>query len=46
VVDVYVHPFISTEEIEVSTVDDLSKKCFDLIEAPLKMAHPELMKKM
>jgi hypothetical protein len=40
------HPFISAEEIEVSSVDDLSKKCFALIEAPLQAAHPELMKKM
>lgn len=46
VVEVYVHPFISAEEIEVSSVDDLSKKCFALIEAPLQAAHPELMKKM
>jgi 1-acyl-sn-glycerol-3-phosphate acyltransferase len=45
VVEVYIHPFISTEEIQSSSLDSLSAKCFGIIEAPIRAAHPKLFKK-
>lgn len=39
---VHIHPFISGEEIEGLTQQELSDKCFDIINAPLLEAYPEL----
>jgi 1-acyl-sn-glycerol-3-phosphate acyltransferase len=46
VVEVYIHPFISTEEIATLTTEQISDKCHRIIEAPLKLAHPHLFKKL
>ena len=46
VVEVFIHPFISVQEIADSSIEDLSSKCFELIEAPLRAAHPQLFKKL
>ena len=43
-VDVHIHPFISAQEVEESSIESLSEKCFKLIEAPLHKAHPQLFK--
>lgn len=45
VVEVYIHPFITPQEIAEQSIDALSQKCYQLIEQPLIEAHPELMKK-
>lgn len=45
VVEVYIHPFISTAEIQSSSLDSLSAQCFAIIEAPIQAAHPKLFKK-
>jgi 1-acyl-sn-glycerol-3-phosphate acyltransferase len=45
VVEVHIHPFISVEEIAARSAEEISDKCFELIEAPLKAAHPHLFKK-
>ena len=45
VVEVHIHPFISVEEIAACSAEEISDKCFELIEAPLKAAHPHLFKK-
>ena len=45
VVAVHIHPFISVEEIAACSAEEISDKCFELIEAPLKAAHPHLFKK-
>lgn len=44
--EVYIHPFISIEEIAELSSDQLSEKCFNLIEAPIKLTHPQLFKKL
>jgi len=46
VVEVYIHPFISPERIAQLSVSELSDYCYNLISAPITVAHPELMKKM
>lgn len=46
VVEVFIHPFIGTEEIQSSSLEALSAKCFDIIEAPIRAAHPQLFKKV
>jgi len=46
VVEVHIHPFISVEEVAASSIEEISDKCFDLIEAPIRAAHPELFKKL
>ena len=43
-VDVHIHPFISAQEVEETSIETLSEKCFKLIEAPLRNAHPQLFK--
>jgi len=45
VVEVHIHPYISVEEIAARSSEEISDKCFELIEAPLKAAHPHLFKK-
>ena len=45
VVEVHIHPFISVEEIAACSTEEISDKCFELIEAPLKAAHPHQFKK-
>lgn len=45
VVEVHIHPYISVEEIAACSSEEISDKCFELIEAPLKAAHPHLFKK-
>lgn len=45
-VEVFIHPFVSSEEIATLSTEQLSEKCFQLIEAPLKAAHPQLFKKL
>ncbi len=44
-VEVFIHPFISVEEIAELSSEQISEKCFNIIEAPLKEAHPHLFKK-
>jgi 1-acyl-sn-glycerol-3-phosphate acyltransferase len=46
VVEVHIHPYISVEEVAASSIEEISAKCFHLIEAPLRSAHPELFKKL
>ena len=46
VVEVFIHPFIPAEEVAESSIDELSAHCFELIEAPLREAHPQLFKKL
>jgi 1-acyl-sn-glycerol-3-phosphate acyltransferase len=46
VVEVFIHPFISVEEISNSSIEQISEKCFQIIEAPLVEAHPHLFKKL
>lgn len=46
VVEVHIHPYISAEEVAASSIEEISDKCFDLIEAPIRLAHPELFKKL
>jgi 1-acyl-sn-glycerol-3-phosphate acyltransferase len=46
VVEVFIHPFIGAEEIQSSSLEALSAKCFDIIEAPIRAAHPQLFKKV
>lgn len=41
---VHIHEFISKEEIEALTQEELSQKCFDIVNAPILKAHPELIK--
>ena len=45
-VEVHIHPYISVEEVAASSIEEISDKCFDLIEAPIRLAHPELFKKL
>lgn len=45
VVELHIHPYISVEEIAACSTEEISDKCFELIEAPLKAAHPHLFKK-
>jgi 1-acyl-sn-glycerol-3-phosphate acyltransferase len=45
VVEVYIHPFVSTAEIAAASTEQISEKCLHIIEAPLKAAHPHLFKK-
>lgn len=46
VVEVYIHPFIAVEEIVNSSIEEISQKCYHVIEAPLAAAHPHLFKKL
>jgi 1-acyl-sn-glycerol-3-phosphate acyltransferase len=46
VVEVYIHPYIATEEIVNSSIEEISQKCYHVIEAPLAAAHPHLFKKL
>jgi 1-acyl-sn-glycerol-3-phosphate acyltransferase len=46
VVEVFIHPFIATEEIQSSSLEALSTKCFAIIEEPIRAAHPQLFKKV
>jgi 1-acyl-sn-glycerol-3-phosphate acyltransferase len=46
VVEVYIHPYISAEEVAATSTDELSNKCFQLIEQPLRTAHPQLFKNL
>ena len=39
---VHIHEAISPEEIVAMTQQELSQKCFDIINAPILEAHPEL----
>lgn len=41
---VHIHEFISKEEIESLTQEDLSQKCFDIVNAPILEEHPEWVK--
>ena len=45
VVEVYIHPFIPIEEIAELSSEQLSEKCFNIIETPLNTTHPHLFKK-
>ena len=40
--DVYIHPFISKEEIEGLSKTELKEKCFSIINGPLLETHPNL----
>ena len=40
------HTFVSVEEVAASSIEEISDKCFDLIEAPIRAAHPKLFKKL
>jgi 1-acyl-sn-glycerol-3-phosphate acyltransferase len=44
--EVYIHPFIPIEEIAELSSEQLSEKCFNIIEAPIKATHPGLFKKL
>jgi 1-acyl-sn-glycerol-3-phosphate acyltransferase len=46
VVEVHIHPYISIEEVAAASIEEISEKCFHLIEAPIRAAHPELYKKL
>ena len=46
VVEVHIHPYIPTEEVAATSLEEISEKCFHLIEAPIRAAHPELFKKL
>ncbi len=39
---VHIHEFITGEEIEAMSQEELSQKCFDIINAPIVEANPEL----
>jgi len=39
---VYIHPFISSEEIEQMTQQELKEKCFNVINEPLLKCYPHL----
>jgi len=39
---VYIHPFISAEEVKSLSQDELSKKCFDIVNGPIKKHYPNL----
>jgi 1-acyl-sn-glycerol-3-phosphate acyltransferase len=41
---VHIHEFITTEEIESLTQEELSQKCFDIINEPILKANPEVAK--
>ena len=41
---VYIHEYITKEEVETLTQDELSQKCFDIINGPILENHPELRK--
>jgi 1-acyl-sn-glycerol-3-phosphate acyltransferase len=45
-VEVHIHPYISIEEVAAASIEEISEKCFHLIEAPIRAAHPELYKKL
>ena len=44
IVDVYIHPYISINEVANLSIEQLSSRCFQTIEAPLRHAHPALFK--
>lgn len=37
-----IHPFISTDEVEELSIEELSGKCFEIINKPLKEMYPEM----
>ena len=39
---VYIHEFITSEEIESLTQEELSQKCFDIINGPILEENPEV----
>jgi len=39
---VYIHPFISAEEVKSMSKNELSARCFDLVNGPLLECHPHL----
>lgn len=39
---VYIHPFISVEDMENLTENELKQRCFDCINAPILKEHPHL----
>lgn len=39
---VYIHPFISAEEVKSMTKNELSERCFDVVNGPLLECHPHL----
>lgn len=39
---VFIHPFIDVEEINSLTKEELNKKCFDVVNAPIKERFPHL----
>ena len=41
---VHIHEFITKEEIESLTQEELSQKCFDIVNAPILKANPEVAK--
>ncbi len=42
---VYIHPFISKEDLENYSVNELKQHCFDVINAPILKEHPHLKHK-
>lgn len=46
VVEVHIHPYISVAEVAASSIEEISDRCFEIIEAPIRVAHPELFKKL
>lgn len=42
---VYIHPFVSVDEINELSDKELTQKCFDLINEPLIQEHPHLLNK-
>lgn len=42
---VYIHPFVSVDEINKLSDKELTQKCFDLINEPLIQEHPHLLNK-
>jgi 1-acyl-sn-glycerol-3-phosphate acyltransferase len=41
---VHIHEFITREEIELLSQEELSQKCFDIVNAPILIANPEVAK--
>lgn len=40
--DVYIHPFISKEEVKALSQSELSQKCFDIVNGPILELYPHL----
>lgn len=39
---VYIHPFISAEQVMTLSQEELKQRCFDIINGPLQETHPDL----